>query len=68
MVSGQKALILHPKVAKHLTDEKIKKATKFRAHELYVRSGRQKGKELEHWLEAEKQILKESGLIIHTGL
>jgi len=68
MVNKQKALILHSKVARHLTDERIKKATKFRAHELYVRGGRKPGKELHYWLEAEKQILKETGFEFHSGL
>jgi hypothetical protein len=31
-----------------------------RAHELYVRSGHQQGREQEFWLEAERQLLDEA--------
>ncbi len=32
-----------------------------RAYELYVKSGYQPGRELEFWLEAERQLLQRSG-------
>jgi hypothetical protein len=32
-----------------------------RAHELYERSGRQPGREVEFWLEAERQLREELG-------
>ena len=39
----------------HPTQEEIAQ----RAHELYVQSGRQSGRELEFWLEAERQLERE---------
>lgn len=30
-----------------------------RAHELYVKSGRQHGRDVEFWLEAERQLIRE---------
>ena len=33
-----------------------------RAYELYEKSGREPGHEMQHWLEAERQLLAQSGL------
>ena len=43
-------------------DQELERKIRERAHELWIADGRPEGREFEHWVEAERQIMEEQGL------
>lgn len=48
-------------VCQSMTDAQIKEAIKNKATELYEKSGRKPGRDLQNWLEAEKFVKTNAG-------
>ncbi|OGF45717.1 MAG: hypothetical protein A2452_13325 [Candidatus Firestonebacteria bacterium RIFOXYC2_FULL_39_67] len=59
MSREDKALILHPEVTRQVLKAKIKLEAEKKAYELFERNGKTHGNDLAHWLEAEKELIRQ---------
>ncbi|OGF45450.1 MAG: hypothetical protein A2231_01380 [Candidatus Firestonebacteria bacterium RIFOXYA2_FULL_40_8] len=59
IVNPEKALILHPEIRKQTLKAKIKLEAEKKAYELFEKNGRAHGNDLAHWLEAERELIRQ---------